>query len=135
MPSGDRALLFLASVALVCVSLALWKFIRTDSIGARLYRAALAAAQEATLPRASRTSVVLAAHRSLLRDNCAGLSPDIQMLINSQPAKRWIDCQSGDVVCVKLTTDLRFVAPNLLQAVGLRSPSSPFAASATLRMP
>lgn len=133
--NGDRVLKVLATVALVCVSLALLKFIRTDSIDARLYRAALAAAQEATLPHASRTSVVQAVHRSLVQDNCGGLSPDMQLLINSRPATRSIDCRRGDRVSVTLTAELYGFGPSVLRAVGLGLSNSPFAVSATLEKP
>ena len=117
-------------------AIALIQFALLNAADQRLYRAAAAAAQEAVLPRASRTSVVLAAQRALQRDHCAESSPDIELRINAHPAmSRWIDCRTGDTVSVTLTTDPRYFVPDLLRAIGLSIARSPLRVTAALQKP
>jgi hypothetical protein len=117
-------------------AIALVQFALLSAADQRLYRAAAAAAQEAILPRASHTSVVLAAQRALEREHCAESSPDIELQINAHPAtSHWIDCRTGDTVSVTLTTDPRFFVPDLLRAIGLSIARSPLCVTALLQKP
>jgi len=125
-----------AVLPLTVWAIALLQFALLNAADQRLYRAAAAAAQEAVLPRASRTSVVLAAHRALQREHCAESSPDIQLRINAHPAKsHWTECRAGDTVSVTLTADPRFFVPDLLRAIGLSIARSPLCVTAVLQKP
>lgn len=117
-------------------AIALVQFALLQVADQRLYHAAAAAAQEATLPRASRTSVVLAAQRALARENCAASSTGMELQINARPAtSHWIDCRAGDTVSVTLTADPRSFVPDWLRAIGLSIARTPLRVTAILRKP
>jgi hypothetical protein len=79
---------------------------------------------------------VLAAHRTLARDNCAESSPGIELQINARPAtSHWIDCRTGDTVSVTLTADPCSFVPDWLRAIGLSIARTPLRVTAILRKP
>lgn len=132
----DRLLWSLAAVAAVVGSCAMVEFTRAHSLEARLYHAAIAAAQEATAPGASRTSVALEAQRILARDGCDGISPTLELKINSRRTNsRSIYCRSGDVVSVTLGTDVRWPDFDILRSFSLPLSPAPLIVTAVLREP
>jgi hypothetical protein len=136
-PRKPRRWSWLISVPPLTIwAIALVQFALLQVADQRLYRAAAAAAQEATFPRASRTSVVLAAQRTLARENCAESSPGIELQINARPTtSHWIECRPGDTISVTLTADPRSFVPDVLRAIGLSIARSPLRVTAILQKP
>ncbi|HEX3998224.1 MAG TPA: hypothetical protein VHX65_06725 [Pirellulales bacterium] len=135
-PDADRWLWCLAISAAVLGSLALTKFMELNSIDACLQRAAVSAVQEAAAPRASRTSITIAAQRSLARDGCGAVCSNLDLRINDRRAtSRWIDCGSGDTISVTLTAAPPCLIADLSRLLGIGLEHSLITTTAMVKRP